>query len=79
MAGGYTHATTDVDALASHGTVNAGFGLAYLGATYGALRLRGGVSYADLDLKARRAAAFSGFTDALRGKADGSLLQSFTE
>ena len=53
--------------------------LGYVGGSFGGLRLRAGISYTDTGLSTTRSVAFTGFSDKLRGKVDGSVLQGFGE
>ena len=79
VAGGYTYNAIDVNARASHGTVESGFGAAYAGASFGAAQLRFGGSYAGTNLATSRAVLFPGFSESVNARYDGQIGQAFGE
>jgi outer membrane autotransporter protein len=69
IAGGYSDASLHVNARASTGSIESGYGALYAGGTYGALRLRLGGSYAWSVVDTHRSVGFSGF-DAVQQNAN---------
>jgi fibronectin-binding autotransporter adhesin len=79
LLGFYERSTASISILGSRSEINRVGGGAYAGLSTGVLRVRMGGGYAALKLDARRAIAFTGFTDSTRGKIDGSAVQAFGE
>ncbi len=79
VAGGYSHHALDLPARLSNGEADLTQGLIYAGANYGALRLSLGAGYAHVSARTDRSAAFAGFTDRLRARYGGTILQGFGE
>lgn len=79
LAAGYTHTNLEADARDSRAIINAVHVIGYGGAAFDALHLSAGLGYAHSNLETARLVAFTGFSDALHGDYDGSLLQGFGE
>lgn len=79
LVGGYGRTSFDVDRRASSGSSrDLHFGV-YGGSQWGAFGLRFGAGYSRHDIETRREAAFSGFSEQLRGDYGGRTKQVFAE
>ncbi len=79
LAGGYTNDRISVSQRGSSANFESVFGGAYVGASFGALRLRAGVLYATNSTSTTRQATFPGFAEALSSSNGGSTAQAFGE
>ncbi len=79
LAGGYTNDRISVSQRGSSASFESVFGGAYLGASFGALRLRAGVLYATNSTSTTRSVTFPGFAEALASSNGGSTAQAFGE
>ena len=79
VAGGYTQSSLGLDARASSGHVDSTFAGVYGGASFDALRVRGGALYAYNRYGTDRSVAFPGFNDAESVGYGGDALQAFGE
>ena len=79
VAGGYTFNALDLNARASHATVESGFGAVYAGANFGPAQLRFGGSYAGNSLATSRAVLFPGFSQSVSARYGGQVGQAFGE
>jgi len=79
IAGGYTRATLDADALNSEAKLRTLHLGAYGSGAFGPVRLRFGASWSRHDVDSRRAPIFGAFADTLDASEDGSTLQAFGE
>ncbi|MGY4407094.1 autotransporter domain-containing protein [Bradyrhizobium sp. USDA 3315] len=79
IAGGYTSSSVHVGNRASSADIDTAHLAGYVGATYGALSLRGGASASFSTLDTSRSIVFPGFFDAARARYDATTAQVFGE
>jgi outer membrane autotransporter protein len=79
IAGGYTRSDLKVDARASSAGIDTAEIGAYAGASFGALNVRTGGSFAFDTINTSRTILFPGFLDQAQGRFDGQLGQVFGE
>jgi autotransporter-associated beta strand protein len=79
IAGGTTEADVTLSARGSKAETQSLYGAVYGSAAFGALTLRAGASYADLDTDTTRNVDFRSFSEALTASYGGSAVQLFGE
>jgi outer membrane autotransporter protein len=79
IAGGYTDGDMSAGARRSSADVETINGAVYAGADFGALTLRGGASYSDLDFKTHRTATAGTLSQQLNAHYNGRAIQAFGE
>ena len=79
LAGGYTRTTLDVDARASHATIETKQVLVYAGGTLGPVVLRASVGYAWSDDTSRRSVGFTDYAATHAAKYSGATLHGVFE
>lgn len=79
LSAGYTHTNLEAEMRNSRARIKSVHVIGYAGATFDALHLSAGLGYADSKLETVRSIAFTGFSDLLRGKYNGSVLHGFGE
>ena len=79
IGGGYTATDLKAPMRASMARIHNAHFMGYGGGTFGAVRIRAGIGYSQVDLRTDRTVAVGGFSDQLRADYKGSVLQSFGE
>lgn len=79
IGGGYTATDLKAPMRASKAKVRSAHFMGYGGGTFGAVRIRIGIGYSQVDLRTDRTVAVGRFSDQLRADYKGSVLQSFGE
>lgn len=79
LAGGFSRTSFDVDTRLSSGATETTFGTLYGATSWGAVSLRGGLSYGHHDIDSRRTVVFPGFSDAVSASYRGWTALAFGE
>lgn len=79
LSAGYSHTNLEAEMRNSRARIKSVHVIGYAGAAFDALHLSAGLGYADSKLETVRSIAFTGFSDLLHGKYNGSVLHGFGE
>ncbi|WP_246504753.1 autotransporter outer membrane beta-barrel domain-containing protein [Microvirga antarctica] len=76
---GYSQSTTSIGALASSAQADSGLVAAYAGSSFGAFKVRGGMSYTLSQVDTSRVVVFPGVSDSAHAQYNAGLFQMFGE